>query len=66
MSLLSQYLERVEFNSYEDFYANFRLRIPDNFNFSYDVVDWYAEHEPSRVAMLWCDDHGQELTFTFK
>ena len=66
MSLLSQYLDRVEFSSYDDFYANFRLRIPDNFNFTYDVVDWYAEHEPERIAMLWCDDHGNELTFSFK
>jgi acetyl-CoA synthetase len=55
----------VDFNSYEDFYENFKLRIPDNFNFSYDVIDWYAENEPERPALIWCDDETDDVTFTF-
>ncbi len=66
MAILSQFVNRVEFNSYEDFYQNFQLRVPENFNFSYDVVDWYAQHEPDRKAMIWCDDSDTELTYTFK
>ncbi len=66
MSVLSQYLERVDFDSYEDFYANFHLNIPDHFNFSYDVVDWYARHEPDRPALIWCDDSTDDLVITFR
>ena len=40
MSVLSQYMKKTEFSSYEDFYANFDVAVPENFNFAYDVVDW--------------------------
>lgn len=66
MSLLSRFLERSEFDSYEDFYKNFRIKPPENFNFAYDVVDVYAEEEPDRVALVWTDDlhdEDQEITF---
>ena len=36
------------------------------FNFSYDVMDVIAKEEPSRRAMLWCTENGNERTFTFK
>ena len=66
MSILSQFVNRVDFNSYEDFYENFQLRLPDHFNFSYDVLDWYAEHEPDRKALVWCDDETDDVVFTFR
>jgi acetyl-CoA synthetase len=37
----------------------------DNFNFAYDVVDEIARLEPERRAMVWCNLHGEERTFTF-
>ncbi|MGN0551449.1 MAG: AMP-binding protein [Acutalibacteraceae bacterium] len=36
-----------------------------DFNFAYDVVDVIAKEEPERRAMLWCNDKGEEHTFTF-
>lgn len=36
-----------------------------NFNFAYDVVDAIAEAEPERRAMLWCNEAGEEHTFSF-
>ena len=36
-----------------------------NFNFAYDVVDELARLEPERRAMVWCNDKGEEHTFTF-
>ena len=66
MSILSQFVNRVDFDSYEDFYQNFQLRLPDHFNFSYDVLDWYAEHEPDRKALVWCDDETDDVVFTFR
>lgn len=65
MSLLEKYVERTEFSSYEDFCDNFRIKVPEGFNFAYDVVDEYAKNEPSRMALVWCDDKGNERFFTF-
>jgi len=64
-SLLNKFVSRVEFESYEDFKENFRINVPDNFNFAYDVVDEYAEKIPDKIAMVWCDDHDNDRVFTF-
>ena len=66
MSLLEKFLPRVEFDSYEDFAENFKIVVPENFNFGFDVVDEYAKNEPEREALIWCDDNGNEKHFTFK
>lgn len=66
MSLLNKYLERTEFSDYKDFMENFKLTIPDNFNFGYDIVDEYARISPDKRALVWCNDRGDERIFTFK
>ena len=63
--MLSKYVSNTNFKSYEDFYDNFRINVPESFNFAYDVVDAIAAVEPNRTAMVWCDDKGAEATFTF-
>jgi acetyl-CoA synthetase len=63
--LLEKYLNRMDFDSYEDFKSNFRIVVPENFNFAYDVVDELAIKSPEKVAMVWCDDSGNESVFTF-
>ncbi len=63
--MLEKYLNRTEFSSYDDFTSNFKVNIPDNFNFSFDVVDEIAKHSPEKIAMVWCDDKGAEAIFTF-
>ena len=63
--LLNKYLERSEFSSYEDFKKNYKLNIPEDFNFGFDVVDAWAENDPAKRALVWCDDHGGEKTITF-
>jgi len=63
--LLDQFLERTEFSSYEDFKQNYKLNIPENFNFGFDVVDAWAQSDPQKRALVWCDDHGGEKTITF-
>ncbi|MDG6243164.1 MAG: AMP-binding protein [Methanolobus sp.] len=65
-SLLEKYVPRVEYGSYEDFKENFRINVPDNFNFAYDVVDVYAAEQPDKKALIWCDDNGEERIFSFK
>ena len=43
----------------------FEITYPENFNFSYDIIDKYAEIEPDRRALMWVDLEGNERTFTF-
>lgn len=43
----------------------FEVTYPDNFNFSYDIIDKYAEMEPDRRALMWVDLEGNERVFTF-
>lgn len=53
------------YTSYEDFKANFNVKIPDNFNFAYDIVDEWAERDPSRLALLYTNEEGAERFFSF-
>ncbi len=45
--------------------SGFEAVYEDNFNFAYDVVDEIARMEPDRRAMVWCNEAGEERTFTF-
>jgi acetyl-CoA synthetase len=65
MALLDKYLPKTEFESYEDFYKNFTVNIPENFNFAYDVVDALAQEKPNERALQWCDEKGAEAVFTY-
>ncbi len=63
--MLEQFLEKTHFESYEDFMANFKVNVPENFNFGYDVVDKWAESHPDKKALLWTNDKGETIQFTF-
>lgn len=63
--ILKQYCPRIEFDSYEDFFENFQINVPEVFNFGFDVVDEWARVEPEKRALVWCDDADEERTFTF-
>ena len=63
--ILSRYLPRIEFDSYEDFYINYACKMPADFNFAYDVADEWARLQPEKLALLWTDDTGIIKTFTF-
>lgn len=63
--LLKKYLPRVEFDSYEDFRENFKINVPSDFNFGFDVVDAWADAEPEKKALVWCNEENDEKIFTF-
>lgn len=63
--LLDRYLPRIEFDSYEDFKENFKINVPEDFNFGFDIVDEWAKQEPDKLALVWCNDHDEERRFTF-
>ena len=49
MNLLNNYLNATEFKDYEDFKQNARIRVPDDFNFGFDVADEYARVAPENA-----------------
>jgi acetyl-CoA synthetase len=65
VEILSRYLPRTGFDSYEEFFAGCRIVAPEGFNFAYDVVDERAARTPGAAALVWCDGAGREATFSF-
>ena len=63
--MLSRFLPREAFSSYDDFLKNYRVEATDAFNFAVDVVDAWAEAERDKSALVWCNDHGDERRFSF-
>ena len=63
--ILKKYCPRIDFESYEDFSENFKIEVPKDFNFAYDVVDEWARVEPEKKALVWCDDNDDEKVLTF-
>ncbi|MDK2809630.1 MAG: acetyl-CoA synthetase [Petroclostridium sp.] len=63
--MLEKFVNKQNFSSYEDFVQNFKINVPDNFNFAYDVVDELAVNSPDKIALVWCNDSGENINFTF-
>lgn len=64
--ILDEYLvSKPEFDSYEDFASAFQVRVPEDFNFAYDVLDRLAARSPGKRALVWRDDKGARAVFTF-
>lgn len=63
--MLEKFLDKIEFDSYEDFMQNFKINVPERFNFGYDVVDEWARTNPDKKALLWVNDKGEAIQFTF-
>ena len=66
MNLVRRFLDRTEYVDYEDFRQNCKIKVPEKFNFAYDVIDEYARLTPEKRAILWCNDQGEEKVITFK
>ena len=65
MNMEEKFLSRTEFSNYEDFYKNYELIIPENFNFAYDVMDEIAAKSPDASALLWTNDEDEIFNITF-
>ncbi len=63
--MLNKFLDRIDFDSYEQFKAEYAVKVPVGFNFAYDIVDGWAKQDPSKQALVWCDDFGHRKSFTF-
>ncbi|MEG1886979.1 MAG: AMP-binding protein [Oscillospiraceae bacterium] len=45
--------------------VDYHLHCEDNYNFAYDVMDEIAKFEPDKRALLWTNDEGEEISFTY-
>ena len=64
--LYLQYLNcPTQYATYDDFNKKFRIARPESFNFAYDVADRIAQEEPDRLAVLWTDETGACIRYTF-
>ncbi|MCL1932473.1 MAG: AMP-binding protein, partial [Candidatus Azobacteroides sp.] len=64
--MVEKYINQQIFKNQEDFKANFKINVPENFNFAYDVVDEWAKTHPDKKALCWVNDKGEHIDFTFK
>ena len=51
---------------YEETYRNFRIDVPEYFNFGFDVIDAWADRDRNKLAMIWVNQKGEEKKFTFR
>ena len=63
--MLEKFLKQTKFSSQEDFIKNFRINVPENFNFGYDVVDEWARIAPEKKALCWTNEQDHHIDFTF-
>lgn len=63
--MLERFVKQTQFTSQEDFIKNFKIEVPENFNFGYDVVDAWAAEEPDKEAILWTNDKGACIHFSY-
>ncbi len=54
----------VAYPDYETMYREFKLEVPDFFNFGFDTVDHWAA-DPANQMMLWVDEDGSERRLSY-
>ena len=64
--MIERFLTQTKFTSQEDFKNNLHFKIPEHFNFAYDVMDVWAEEAPDSLALLWTNEKGDCHRFTYK
>lgn len=53
------------FKDYDAEYAKFRWELPKTFNFGRDVVDAIGTQDPDRLALIWCNEAGEQKRYTY-
>ncbi|MDD2245846.1 MAG: AMP-binding protein [Proteiniphilum sp.] len=63
--MLEKFVKKTTFTSHQDFIDNYKINVPENFNFAYDVVDEWAVTEPGKRALCWTNDKGAHRDLNF-
>ena len=57
---------RDDYATLEDLQKNYKITVPDNFNFAFDCLDVMAAETPDALAMLWLSNKEEETRFTYE
>lgn len=63
--MLNKFLNKIDYDNYEQFKAEYAVNVPEKFNFAYDIVDGWAKQDKEKLALIWCDDFGNRMRYTF-
>ncbi|MDY5655613.1 MAG: AMP-binding protein [Prevotella sp.] len=63
--MIERFLKQTSFTSQEDYIEHLEFIVPDHFNFAYDVMDRWAEEQSNKLALLWTNDEGECIRFSF-
>lgn len=67
MNFMKDYLQKeFDTSNYNEIKKNFEIKVPENFNFAYDIVDRYAQESPEKQAMLWVSKNDESIEFNFE
>ena len=64
--MINKFINQTSFSSTKDFAENYKVNVPDHFNFAYDVVDEWAKVAPNKSALCWVNDRGEHIRITYK
>jgi acetyl-CoA synthetase len=59
-------MQKKKYSSYEEFCKEYKVEIPEKYNFAFDFVDDVAANEPDRLAMVHVDDNGKRTDLDFE
>lgn len=51
---------------YEELCRTFRVPVPREYNFGFDVIDAWGKKERNKLAMIWVNEKGEEKKFSFR
>ncbi len=63
--ITKQFCPKTDFKDYDELKANFRINVPETFNFGFDCVDAWADCESEKLALVWTDDTEVMKYYTF-
>lgn len=63
--MLERFLKQTSFTDNQDYKKNLEFKVPDNFNFAYDVMDIWAKEAPDDKAIIWTNEKGNNRDITF-
>ncbi|HLW10751.1 MAG TPA: AMP-binding protein [Fermentimonas sp.] len=63
--MIEKFIKKTKFSSHNDFIENYDIRVPENFNFAYNIVDEWARTDPNKRALCWTNDNGVHKDLSF-
>ena len=63
--MIEKFVKQISFSSHRDFTEHYKIIVPEQFNFAYDVADEWARTQPDKRALCWTNDQGAHRDLTY-